>query len=71
MIFHKEIETKMRGFGKIVIYQIWTDPDLKKKTQYFNNIWKQVLFSTPNRRYITCCSPLSFINTTLFVFLMA
>ena len=30
MIFYKEIEMKMRIFGKIAIYQIWTDPDWKK-----------------------------------------
>lgn len=35
-MFYKKIETKMQTLRKIDIYQIWTDPDWKKKTDHNN-----------------------------------
>lgn len=30
MTYYKENETKLPSFGKIAVYQIWTNPDLNK-----------------------------------------
>lgn len=50
MIFYMEIETKMRNFRKIAIYQIWTHPDWNKKTDHDPNNLKLIFYKKEKRK---------------------